>query len=68
MPFRRRSRKPKGKAGEFPLPRLECPKKQEFAERLFHEVLAWPENRSSRTQADDITIVVIDIAGLRSVS
>jgi serine phosphatase RsbU (regulator of sigma subunit) len=36
---------------------------EEFAERLLNEVLAWPANGSTATQADDITIVVIDIDG-----
>jgi sigma-B regulation protein RsbU (phosphoserine phosphatase) len=38
---------------------------EEFAERLLNEVLAWPANGSTGTQADDITIVVIDIGGTR---
>jgi sigma-B regulation protein RsbU (phosphoserine phosphatase) len=38
---------------------------EEFAERLLNEVLAWPANGSTATQADDITIVVIDIGGRR---
>jgi phosphoserine phosphatase RsbU/P len=32
-----------------------------FAERLLDEVLGWPGNGSIRAQADDITLVVIDI-------
>jgi serine phosphatase RsbU (regulator of sigma subunit) len=32
-----------------------------FAERLLHEVLAWPGNGNSHPQSDDITIVAIDI-------
>jgi sigma-B regulation protein RsbU (phosphoserine phosphatase) len=39
---------------------------EEFAERLLSEVLAWPENGSTGTQTDDITIVVVDIASPRS--
>jgi len=35
-----------------------------FAERLLDEVLRWPENRSTRAQADDITVVVIDIGNM----
>ena len=35
-----------------------------FAERLLDKVLGWPENGSTRTQADDITVVVIDIGNL----
>jgi sigma-B regulation protein RsbU (phosphoserine phosphatase) len=38
---------------------------EEFAERLLNEVLAWPANGSTGTQADDITIVVIDIDSTR---
>jgi phosphoserine phosphatase RsbU/P len=34
---------------------------EQFAERLLNEVLAWPQNRSARAQADDITVMVIDI-------
>ena len=37
---------------------------EQFAERLLDEVLRWPENRSIRTQADDITVVVIDIGNM----
>ena len=36
---------------------------EQFAERLLNEVLAWPANGNTGTQADDITIVVIDIGG-----
>jgi len=36
---------------------------EEFAEQLLNEVLAWPANGNTGTQADDITIVVIDIGG-----
>jgi phosphoserine phosphatase RsbU/P len=35
-----------------------------FAESLLDEVLRWPENRSTRAQADDITVVVIDIGNM----
>jgi hypothetical protein len=38
---------------------------EEFADRLLNEVLAWPANGSTSTQADDITIVVIDIGSTR---
>jgi serine phosphatase RsbU (regulator of sigma subunit) len=34
----------------------------EFAERLLQEVLAWPGNGNSKSQADDITVVVVDVA------
>ena len=34
---------------------------EQFAQRLLNEVLAWPRNRSTRAQDDDITAVVIDI-------
>ena len=34
---------------------------EQFAERLLDEVLGWPDNGSIRAQADDITLVVIDI-------
>ena len=33
---------------------------EQFAGRLLQEILAWPGTGNSRTQADDITIVVID--------
>jgi sigma-B regulation protein RsbU (phosphoserine phosphatase) len=32
-----------------------------FAERVLQEVLAWPGNRNPRSQADDITVVVVDV-------
>ena len=35
-----------------------------FAERLLDKVLGWPENGSTRAQADDITVVVIDIGNM----
>ena len=35
-----------------------------FAARLLVEVLGWPENTSLPTQADDITLVVIDIGDM----
>ena len=38
---------------------------EQFAERLLSEVLAWAANGSTSTQADDITIVVIDIDSTR---
>jgi len=31
---------------------------------LLDEVLGWPENVSTRAQADDITFVVIDIGNM----
>jgi serine phosphatase RsbU (regulator of sigma subunit) len=34
---------------------------EQLAERLLQEVLAWPGNGNQRPQADDITLVVIDI-------
>jgi phosphoserine phosphatase RsbU/P len=34
---------------------------ENFAERLLDKVLRWPGNGSARAQADDITVVVIDI-------
>ena len=34
---------------------------EQLAERLLEEVLSWPGNGNSHPQADDITIVVIDI-------
>jgi phosphoserine phosphatase RsbU/P len=37
---------------------------EQFAERLLAEVLGWPENGSTRAQADDITVVVIDIGNI----
>jgi sigma-B regulation protein RsbU (phosphoserine phosphatase) len=38
---------------------------EQFAERLLDEVLGWPENGSTPAQADDITLVVIDIGDMR---
>jgi sigma-B regulation protein RsbU (phosphoserine phosphatase) len=32
-----------------------------FAERVLQAVLAWPVNGNPQSQADDITIVVIDV-------
>jgi phosphoserine phosphatase RsbU/P len=37
---------------------------EQFAERLLDKVLGWPENGSTRAQADDITVVVIDIGNM----
>jgi sigma-B regulation protein RsbU (phosphoserine phosphatase) len=37
---------------------------EQFAERLLDEVLGWPEKGSTRAQADDITVVVIDIGNI----
>jgi sigma-B regulation protein RsbU (phosphoserine phosphatase) len=50
--------------GEFMTTYQDLPA-EEFADRLLNEVLAWPANGSTSTQADDITIVVIDIGGTR---
>ena len=36
---------------------------ESVAERLLKEVLEWPKNPSTEEQADDITVVVIDIGG-----
>jgi sigma-B regulation protein RsbU (phosphoserine phosphatase) len=49
--------------GEFITTRQDLPAEQ-FAERLLDEVLGWPENRGARAQADDITVVVIDIGSM----
>jgi serine phosphatase RsbU (regulator of sigma subunit) len=46
--------------GEFIATHQDLPAEQ-FAERLLNSVLGWPENGSARAQADDITVVVIDI-------
>jgi hypothetical protein len=35
-----------------------------IAERLLDKVFGWPENGSTRTQADDTTVVVIDIGNM----
>jgi sigma-B regulation protein RsbU (phosphoserine phosphatase) len=37
---------------------------EQFAERLLLDVLGWPENGDTRAQADDITLVVIDIGNM----
>jgi hypothetical protein len=37
---------------------------EQFAERLLDKVLGWPENGGARAQADDITVVVIDIGDM----
>src|SRR5260370_39605882 len=44
--------------GEFITTHQDLPTEQ-FAERLLDEVLGWPENGSTRAQADDITLAVI---------
>ena len=49
--------------GEFIATHQDLPAEQ-FAERLLDEVLGWPENGSTRAQADDITVVVIDIGDM----
>lgn len=49
--------------GEFIATHQDLPVEQ-FAERLLDEVLGWPENGSTRGQADDITVVVIDIGNM----
>jgi len=41
---------------------------EQFAEGLMDEVLRWPENRSTREQADDITVVVIDVGDMQKQS
>ena len=51
------------KLGEFIATHQDLPAEQ-FAERLLDEVLRWPENGNSRAQADDITVVVIDIGNM----
>src|SRR4029077_16086432 len=37
---------------------------EQFAEHLLVDVLRWPENGDTRAQADDITVVVIDIGNM----
>ena len=37
---------------------------EQFAERLLDIVLAWPQNGTTPVQADDITVVVIDIGNM----
>jgi serine phosphatase RsbU (regulator of sigma subunit) len=37
---------------------------EQFAERLLDEVLGWPGKGSTREQADDITLVVIDVGNM----
>jgi sigma-B regulation protein RsbU (phosphoserine phosphatase) len=49
--------------GEFITTHEDLPAEQ-FAERLLDEVLRWPKSRSARAQADDITLVVIDIGNM----
>ena len=49
--------------GEFIATHQDLPAEQ-FAERLLDKVLGWPENGSARAQADDITVVVIDIGNM----
>ena len=49
--------------GEFIATHQDLPA-EHFAERLLDEVLEWPENGSTRAQADDITVVVIDIGDM----
>ena len=49
--------------GEFIATHQDLPAEQ-FAERLLDEVLQWPENGSTRAQADDITVVVIEIGNM----
>ncbi len=51
------------KLGEFIAANQDLPAEQ-FAERLLDAVLQWPENGSTRAQADDITVVVIDIRNM----
>ena len=49
--------------GKFITTHQDLPAEQ-FAERLLDDVLEWPENGSTRAQADDITVVVIDIGNM----
>ena len=35
---------------------------EHFADRLLNEVLAWPKNGGKQAQADDITLIVIDVS------
>jgi phosphoserine phosphatase RsbU/P len=49
--------------GEFITTHPDLPAEQ-FVERLLDEVLEWPENGSTRAQADDITVMVIDIGDM----
>jgi phosphoserine phosphatase RsbU/P len=49
--------------GEFITTHQDLPA-EPFAERLLADVLGWPESRGARPQADDITVVVIDIGNL----
>ena len=49
--------------GEFIATYEDLPAEQ-FAERLLDKVLGWPEDGSARAQADDITVVVIDIGNM----
>jgi sigma-B regulation protein RsbU (phosphoserine phosphatase) len=49
--------------GKFIATHQDLPAEQ-FAERLLDKVLGWPENGSARAQADDITVVVIDIGNM----
>jgi hypothetical protein len=37
---------------------------EQFPERLLNKVLGWPENGSTRAQANDITVVAIDIGNM----
>jgi sigma-B regulation protein RsbU (phosphoserine phosphatase) len=46
--------------GEFIAAHQDLPAER-FAERLLNEVIGWPENGNTHGQADDITLVVIDI-------
>jgi sigma-B regulation protein RsbU (phosphoserine phosphatase) len=49
--------------GQFITTHQDLPAEQ-FAERLLAEVLGWPGKRSTREQADDITLVVIDVGNM----
>jgi len=49
--------------GEFIGAHQDLPAEQ-FAERLLVDVLAWPPRSKTRTQADDITVVVVDIGNM----
>jgi len=49
--------------GQFITTHQDLPAEQ-FAERLLDEVLGWPGKRTTREQADDITLVVIDVGNM----
>ena len=49
--------------GEFITTHQDLPAEQ-FAERLLDEVLGWPGKQHTREQADDITVVVVDVGDM----